>query len=179
MMTPIMPALVDDTGRLLPTSPPGSVADPAGDAGSRLLAALAERYGGAEFTARSAAADLSRALWAAVGIASPAPAAVGRWLRGRKERGAALDNRTAGNGVRRWKLRGGSGTHPPRPRAARIREPPEKPPLRPRRRVGGPFRRPAAIDVWRGRGARRRGIVVGARAGDGAVNGRPEAKVRY
>jgi hypothetical protein len=44
--------------------------------------------------------------------------------------------------VSRWKLRGVPALIPRAPAPPEFREPPEKPPLRPRRRVGGPFRRP-------------------------------------
>jgi hypothetical protein len=79
------------------------VSDPA----ELLLHALAERYAGTEFTARAAAGDLSPALWAAVGIASPDPAAVGRWLRVRKGAvaGFALGNRKNRDGVALWRVR--------------------------------------------------------------------------
>ncbi len=109
----------------------------AGDAERRLLAALAERYAGGEFTARSAAVDLGPALWSAVGVARPDPAAVGRWLHSR--RGPGLTGKPDRTGVVRWRLRGaavpvaalqapvpathasaaaGPGGAPPRPRGS-------------------------------------------------------------
>jgi hypothetical protein len=87
---------------------PASVNDaPAADAERRLLEALAERYGPAEFAARSAAAELDPALWAAAGVARPDPAAVGRWLRVRKGvvAGHVLANRKNRDGVALWRLR--------------------------------------------------------------------------
>jgi hypothetical protein len=87
---------------------PASVNDaPAGDAERRLLEALAERYGPAEFAARSAAAELDPALWAAAGVARPDPAAVGRWLRVRKGvvAGYVLANRKNRDGVALWRVR--------------------------------------------------------------------------
>ena len=87
---------------------PASVSDaPAGDAEQLLLAALAEHYGPAEFSARAAAADLDAAFWAAVGVARPDAGSCGRWLRARKGvvAGYVLANRKNRDGVSLWRLR--------------------------------------------------------------------------
>jgi hypothetical protein len=109
---------------------------PAGNAEQLLLAALAERYGGAEFSARSAAADLSPALWQVAGVPRPDAGSCGRWLRGRKERGAALASRPNRDGVALWKLRGvptpvarDPAPAEASPAPAVFREPPENPPF--------------------------------------------------
>jgi hypothetical protein len=91
-----MPASVNDA----PTSP-------AGNAEQQLLAALARRYADAEFTARSAAADLAPALWQAAGVARADAGSCGRGLRSR--RSATLVGRPDRTGVVRWRLRGRCG----------------------------------------------------------------------
>jgi hypothetical protein len=71
------------------------------------MAALAERYAGVEFTARSAAADLDPALWQAAGVARPDAGSCGRWLRAHKGpvHGFALTGKVDRNGANRWRLR--------------------------------------------------------------------------
>jgi hypothetical protein len=82
--------------------------DSAGDAEQRLLAALAERYGSAGFTAWSAAADIPRELWLAAGVARPDAGWCGCWLRARKGQahGFELTGEPDRDGVNRWRLRG-------------------------------------------------------------------------
>ena len=80
---------------------------PAGDAERRLLEALAERYAGAEFSARSAASDLDPALWQSAGVVRPDASSVGRWLR--SHRSATLTGKPDRSGIVRWCLRGATG----------------------------------------------------------------------
>ena len=81
--------------------------DPAGSAERRLLEALAQHFGGAEFSARAAAADIPRTLWQAAGVARPDAASCGRWLRSR--RSATLVGRPSRTGVVRWQLKAATG----------------------------------------------------------------------
>ena len=69
-----------------------------------LLAALARRYGGAEFSARSAAADIPGTMWQSVGVTCPDANSCGRRLRAR--RSASLVGRPDRRGVVGWCLRG-------------------------------------------------------------------------
>ena len=72
-----------------------------------LLAALARRYGGAEFSARSAAADIPGTMWSAAGVNRPDANSCGRWLRAR--RGPGLTGRPSRSGVVQWRVRGPTG----------------------------------------------------------------------
>lgn len=101
--------------------------DPAGDAEPQLLAALARRYAGGEFSARFAASDLDPALWSAAGVARPDPAAAGRWLRSQKgvAAGYALANRKNRDGVALWRVRPAEPRLPP---PAIPRDPASSPP---------------------------------------------------
>jgi hypothetical protein len=77
---------------------------PAGDAQQTLLAALAQRYADAAFSARDAAAAIPSALWLAAGVDRPDANSCGRWLRAR--RGPGLTGRSDRTGVVRWRVRG-------------------------------------------------------------------------
>jgi hypothetical protein len=149
---------------------------PAGDAERRLLEALAERYGAAEFSARAAAADLSPALWQAAGVPRPDAGVVRPLAAGSQGARGRAGQPPEPRRRRPMEAAGGAGIHPLRPRAGRgIPRAGRIPGASRKTRHCGPAGAlvgrsgaPAAIDAWRGRGARRRGLVVdGPGRGDG------------
>ena len=98
-----------------------------------LLAALARRYGGAEFSARSAAANIPGTMWQSVGVTRPDANSCGRWLRAR--RGPRLTGRPSRSGVVGRCLRGptepAAALRAPVPAASVPASPPaQQPPLR-------------------------------------------------